>query len=68
MTSVSRIIQPPTYDGHTPWSSQKKEFEAAATANSWEEIQKAIALVIALRAAALKIFQTLSDENMYKQI
>ncbi|KAJ3662705.1 hypothetical protein Zmor_007040 [Zophobas morio] len=56
-------IQPPTYDGQTPWSSYKKQFEAAATTNLWEEEQKATALVIALRGAALEILQTLSEEN-----
>ncbi|KAJ3651553.1 hypothetical protein Zmor_017585 [Zophobas morio] len=48
VTLVPRMIQPPTYDAQTPWSSCKKQFEAAATANLWEKEQKAIALVIKL--------------------
>ena len=40
--------------------------EAAATANLWEEEQKATALVIALRGAALEILQTLSEEDRNK--
>ena len=35
MTS-HRTIHSPIYDGQTPWSSYKKQFEAAATANIWE--------------------------------
>ena len=41
-------LSEPTYDGQTPWSSYKKQFEAAATADLWEEEQKATALAIAL--------------------
>ena len=63
VTSAPRTIQPPTYDDQTPWSSYKKQFEAAATANLWEEEQKGTALVIALRGAALEILQTLSEED-----
>ncbi|KAJ3662681.1 hypothetical protein Zmor_007017 [Zophobas morio] len=47
-------------------SSYKKPFEAAATANLWKEEQKATALVIDLRGAALEILQTLSDEDVSK--
>ena len=60
--SAHRTIQPPIYDGQTPWSSYKKQFEAAA-ANLWEEEMKATALVIALRSAALEILHTLSEED-----
>ena len=63
VVSTPRIVQPPTYDGQTPWSSYKQQFKAAATANLWEEEQKATALVIALRGAALEILQTLSEED-----
>ncbi|KAJ3656409.1 hypothetical protein Zmor_015489 [Zophobas morio] len=63
VVSTPRIIQSATYDGQTPWSSYKQQFEAAATANLWEEEQKATALVIALRGAALEILQTLSEED-----
>ncbi|KAJ3650007.1 hypothetical protein Zmor_021720 [Zophobas morio] len=34
-------------DGQTPWSSYKKQLEAAVTAGSWEEEQKATTLVLA---------------------
>ena len=63
--SAHRTIQPP-YDGQTPWSSYKKQFEAPATANFWEEEQKDTALVISLRGVALQILQTLSDEDISK--
>ena len=63
MTSAPKTIQPPTHDGQTPWSSYKKQFEAAATANLWEEEQKATALIIAMRGAALEILQTVSEED-----
>ena len=63
VTSAPRTIQASIYDAQTPWSSYKKQFEAAATANLWEEEQKATALVIALRGAALEILQTLSEED-----
>ena len=33
VTSVPRTIQLPTYDGQTPCSSYKEQFEAAATTN-----------------------------------
>ena len=36
------------------------------TRNSWEEEQKATALVIALRSAALEILEALSDEGISK--
>ena len=55
VTSVPRTIQPQIYDGQTPWPSYKEQFEAAATANLWEEEQKSAALIIALRGAALEI-------------
>ena len=44
VTSASNTIQPPTYDGHTPWSSYKKQFEAAATVNCWEDEKRATVL------------------------
>ena len=40
VVSTPRIVQPPTYDGQTPWSSYKQQFEAAATANLWEKNRK----------------------------
>ena len=43
VVSIPRTIQPPTYDGQTPWSSYKN-FEVAARANLWEEEQKTTAL------------------------
>ena len=66
MTSASRTIQPPTYDGQTPWSSYKIQFEAAAMTNLWDEEQKATAWVIALRGTELEMLQTLSDEDISK--
>ncbi|KAJ3640371.1 hypothetical protein Zmor_003673 [Zophobas morio] len=57
-----RTIQPPTYDGQTPWSSYKKQFETAATTNLWEEEQKVTALVIALRSAEI-VLQTFPEED-----
>ncbi|KAJ3652279.1 hypothetical protein Zmor_018257 [Zophobas morio] len=49
-----------------PWSSYKKQIEAAATVNLWKEEQKAAALVTALRSAALERLQTLYDKNISK--
>ena len=67
VVSIPRTIQPPTYDGQTPWSSYKKQFEAAAKANLWEGEQKATASVIAVRVAALEISTpTLSEEYRNK--
>ncbi|KAJ3662800.1 hypothetical protein Zmor_007127 [Zophobas morio] len=66
VTSFSRTIQPATYHGQTPWSWYKIQFEAAATANLWEEEQKATALLIVLRGAAVEILQTLSEEDISK--
>ncbi|KAJ3644372.1 hypothetical protein Zmor_027037 [Zophobas morio] len=56
-------VQPPIFDGQTSWTTYKKQFEAAALSNSWNDQQKATALVVALRGAALEILQTLSEEN-----
>ncbi|KAJ3643607.1 hypothetical protein Zmor_026308 [Zophobas morio] len=67
MVSTSKTIKPPTYDGQMPWSSYKKQFEAAAKANLWEGEQKATASVIAVRVAALEISTpTLSEEYRNK--
>ncbi|KAJ3655734.1 hypothetical protein Zmor_014852 [Zophobas morio] len=63
VVSTPRTIQLPIYDSTTPWSSYKKQFEAATAVNLWEEAQKATAVVIALRGAALDILQTLSEEE-----
>ncbi|KAJ3652754.1 hypothetical protein Zmor_018691 [Zophobas morio] len=40
VTSAPRTIQPSTYDGQTPWSSYKKQFETTATANLWEKKER----------------------------
>ncbi|KAJ3654932.1 hypothetical protein Zmor_014083 [Zophobas morio] len=62
VTSASRTIQPPIYDGQISWSSYKKQFVAAAKANSSEEEQETTVLVpLPLRGAV-------SDEDISKYI
>jgi predicted aspartyl protease len=56
-------LKPPPFDGTTSWSMYKKQFEAAAGANNWDDEGKAVALTLALRGQALQILQTLSVED-----
>ena len=53
-------LQPPNYDGQTSWTLYRKQFEAAALANSWTAQEKVTNLVLALRGRALDILQTLT--------
>ncbi|XP_018576721.1 golgin subfamily A member 6-like protein 22 [Anoplophora glabripennis] len=52
-------IKPPTYDGTTSWTMYRRQFDAAADANGWDNQEKATALVISLRGAALELLQTM---------
>jgi hypothetical protein len=56
-------LKPPPFDGTTSWSMYKKQFEAAAGANNWDDEGKAVALTLALRGQALQILQTLPVED-----
>ncbi|KAJ8914881.1 hypothetical protein NQ315_014894 [Exocentrus adspersus] len=57
------IISPPTFDGEVSWSMYKRQFEAAATTNGWDEQQKATELVLALRRKALQTLQNIPEEK-----
>ncbi|KAH0818866.1 hypothetical protein GEV33_003925 [Tenebrio molitor] len=56
-------LKPPPFDGTTSWSMYKKQFEAAAEANNWDDEGKAVALTLALRGQAVQILQTLPVED-----
>ena len=59
IVSSTTRLQPPTYDGQTSWCTYKRQFEAAALANNWNNEEKAMALVLALRGQALELLQTI---------
>ena len=59
IVSSATRLQPPTYDGQTSWCTYKRQFEAAALANNWNNEEKAMALVLALRGQALELLQTI---------
>jgi hypothetical protein len=56
-------LKPPPFDGTTSWFMDKKQFEAAAGANNWDDEGKAVALTLALRGQVLQILQTLPVED-----
>lgn len=58
VATTGHTITPPTYDGSTSWGMYKRQFEAAALSNGWSDVEKATALVIALRGPALELLQT----------
>jgi hypothetical protein len=57
------LVKLKPFDGTTSWSMYKKQFEAAAGANNWDDEGKAVALTLALRGQALQILQTLPVED-----
>ncbi|KAJ8914101.1 hypothetical protein NQ315_014297 [Exocentrus adspersus] len=57
------FISPPTFDGEVSWTMYKRQFEAAATTNGWDEHQKATELVLALRGKALQTPQNIPEEK-----
>jgi hypothetical protein len=60
-TGLVKLKKP--FDGTTSWSMYKKQFEAAAGANNWDDAGKAVALTLALCGQALQILQTLPVED-----
>jgi len=56
-------IKPPVYDAKNSWQIYKKQFVAAAEANSWTSSDKATALVLSLREEAFEVLQTLDDSH-----
>ena len=63
--AVSKIkVKPLTYDGKTSWPAYLKQFSAAAAANRWTQVEKAIALVVALRGDALDTLQSIPDSKL----
>ena len=65
-----QCIKPPLYDGQTSWTVYMRQFEAAASANGWNEKEMATALLVSLRGSALEILRTLpvSQQQDYKLI
>lgn len=55
--STSGFIKPPTYDGESSWTVFQKQFEAAASLNSWTDNVKAIQMVVSLRGKAADLVQ-----------
>jgi hypothetical protein len=51
-------MKPPTFDGQSSWPVYKRQFEAAATTNGWDDEDKYIALTLALRGPAAELLQT----------
>lgn len=58
-TSTNLRLKTPTFDGNVPWSTYRRQFEAAANINGWTLEEKATALMIALRGDTLNILQTI---------
>ena len=56
-------VKPPTFDGQSPWSMYRRQFEAAASANGWSDEEKATALIVALRVPALGMLQSIPVEQ-----
>ena len=52
-----------------PWAVYKRQFEAAAEINHWTtDMQKATALILALRGPASELLQTITDQRDYNAI
>lgn len=56
-------IKLPNYDGQSPWTTYKRQFDAAAEVNGWTDEEKATALVLALRGPALELLQTVPESD-----
>ncbi|XP_055914928.1 uncharacterized protein LOC129948110 [Eupeodes corollae] len=61
--SRKREVNPPSFDGQIPWSIYKKQFEAAALTNGWDDHEKYIALTLALRGSAAELLQTIPADK-----
>lgn len=63
-------VKPPSFDGKISWATYFKQFEAAAVANEWDESEKAVALVVALRGDALNVLECIPEDkqNSYTEI
>ncbi|CAH1993448.1 unnamed protein product [Acanthoscelides obtectus] len=63
-------MEPPQFDGTTPWNVYRRQFEAAVNANGWSTTENATALTLALRGDAAAIFQRISPEEqeVYEQL
>lgn len=68
--TTRNVVKPPTYDGNSSWENYKRQFEAAASANHWTELDKAISLTVSLRGDAINVLQTIppSEEKDYQQL
>ncbi|KAK9885731.1 hypothetical protein WA026_012500 [Henosepilachna vigintioctopunctata] len=55
--------KPPTFDGETSWLVFKKEFEAAAQINGWNDKIKAVDLILSLRGKTADVLQKASERD-----
>ncbi|XP_058987860.1 uncharacterized protein LOC131806937 [Musca domestica] len=53
-------IKPPVFDGSTSFNVFKLQFETVASRNSWNDSDKAVALLLALKGSAADVIQYLS--------
>ena len=63
-------IKPPCFDGSSPLSVLKFQFETVARRNGWNDDEKALELILVLKGAAAGILETIptSLRNNYNQL
>ncbi|XP_061389850.1 scaffold attachment factor B1-like [Musca vetustissima] len=52
-------IKPPVFDGSTSFNVFKLQFETVASRNSWNDSDKAVALLLALKGSAADVIQSI---------
>ena len=63
-------IKPPCFDGSSLLSVFKFQFETVASRNGWDDDEKALELILALKGAAAGILETIptSRRNNYSEL
>ena len=63
-------IKPPCFDGSSSLSVFKFQFQTVANRNGWEDDEKTLELILAIKGAAAEILKTLptSRRNNYNEL
>ncbi|XP_058984141.1 uncharacterized protein LOC131804903 [Musca domestica] len=63
-------IKPPVFDGSTSFNVFKLQFETASSRNSWNDSDKAVALLLALKGSATDVIQSIpvASRNNYEDV
>ena len=70
VSESSSRIKTPCFDGNSPLSVFKFQFETVASRNGWDDEEKALELILALKGVAAQILETMpaSSRNNYTDL